>query len=34
LNRFERAVHDCMNPTAELPERTTGDRFWVLGAEA
>jgi hypothetical protein len=23
MNRFERAVHDCMNPTAELLERTT-----------
>jgi hypothetical protein len=23
MNRFERAVYDCMNPTAELLERTT-----------
>ena len=23
MNRFEQAVHDCMNPTAELLERTT-----------
>ena len=23
MNRFEQAVHDCMNPTAELLEQTT-----------
>ena len=35
MNRFEQAVYDCMNPTAELLERTTIPLHrWILGTRA
>jgi hypothetical protein len=30
MNRFERAVYECMNPTAELVERTTDPRHRAI----